>query len=543
MTRLMITWSVLSVTVLINPIICRLIHWSSPQDQLKDENYEVYAKFNDFWETVRIRMARFTELAKKSNFERQMIENEVEELKSKVKKLQDDYFTIFRRDSNSVQKTGTFYDLDGIPHPSEIVLVLDEARSLLEGPESQNYFHCLRSAHREWGFRAFVLIFVDTVSTILSFPPPFSHDSSARPTRTFDLLPAFYQVTTYNSCAQMSVDPEDRIDQLIELFSKGRPLWSACYFQRPQFRAMIDIHHAIKFAMKKLANMEAPILESSFFGALACLCIRFGIWGVLDHSYASTLLSSHMATALHFGDDRLRMFTHYVPEPILSEAACQLIYSTGSDISNCPRGTEHASKLVKVFEDFELCVISGLVDAGSIGELVGRIVLSLAYDSLHIDDIEHSMESEGTAVTDHVLFSDAVALKEFLDVLLPEHNRDRYKGIFGVDCFDENHEACKTLIGSGQVAFTTFEMVDSNSELDISQEFLSNAYDHRFAYIGLRNQASCDLIIPVRYVRDSCTLYTALVVQVKNYEETRSSQTGRFTDAGEKLFPASCTSR
>ena len=490
-----------------------------------------YAKFNEFWGKVIELMEGFEKMTESEGLQAKS------ELFTRIERLQQGYKTFYSGNPNRIQETGTYYDINGSPHPSEIVLVFDEAKCLLDGEKSQSYFRCLRSAHKLLEFRDFVLIFVDTVSTISNFSPPFSHDPSARPTRTFDLLPAFYHITTYNSCV-LAAEQESRVHGLAELFSRGRPLWGALYFNKKMSLSLETIHMALEYAKRKLSNMSVPNIETCYFGALACLSIRFGIWGVLDHSYASALLSSYMATALHFGDDRIRMFVYYVPEPILSEAACQLIYCRNG-ISNCPAGMEYGATLNQVFEKFESAIISGFLDAGSIGELVGRIVLSLAYDYIHVDCIQHRMQSGDV----DILFSDPISLREFIDILVPKPYRDRYEKLFGVDCFDVNHDSCRVLLDSGEIAFTTFEIVDSNSQLEITQRFLANAFAHRFAYIGSKNQAGCDLIIPIRYTRNNQIQYSALIVQVKNHEGGRSGQGGRFSDAGLKLTPQYCSSR
>lgn len=481
-------------------------------------------KFNNFWTAV-------------SSALEQVSANEDlrKELYQQVGKWRSSYLTAFNQ--GLVQGTGKFVPVGDAYLPTELVLVFDEARFLLDGKENASYFRCIRAAHRELQLPNFILVFVDTVSTISNFSPCFKHDPSARPTRDFDLLPSFVYVTTYDSLALPATRPHERTSQLSELFSHGRPLWSACFFSK---HPVVSSHilEALQFAMIKLSNQPKPSLAGNYFAALACMSMRFGIWGVMDHSYASALLSSYMATALYIGEDRIRMFAHYVPEPILAEAVCQLIYREGTELLTAKGIDPSFGTLKQALEIFESCLVSGLLDGGNIGELVARMTLSLAYDRLHIDAIQRLGEKDSS----FVLFSDPISLSSFVDILVPQAYRARYREMFKTDCFNESHDSCRLLLSRGEIAFTSFELIDGDSGLKLTQAFLKAAFSRRFAYIGVSNQAGCDLVIPVRIPEPEtgADRYSAVIVQVKNYGRSMESQQLRFNDAGEKLTPEYC---
>jgi hypothetical protein len=291
---------------------------------------------------------------------------------------------------------------------------------------------------------------------------------------------------------------------------------------------METIDRALQYAMEKLSNDPKSRLEQNILPWLACMSIRFGIWGIMDHSIATALLSSYMATAIHFGEDRIRMFAYYVPEPILAEAACRLIHGfTG----NGPSATELGIAL----EQFEESLVSGLVDAGNIGELTARITLALAYDKLCLD----TMQPSGYQFK---YFSDPVPLQDFIDLLVPWEYRRRYNEKFGIDCFDVRNKSCERLLPTGVVAFTSFELVDSTTKICLTETFLRNAFAHRIAYVGCKVQAGCDLIIPVRFKKTSKTFsYSAVIIQFKNYDDPIDSQEKRFRNAGQKLTPEYCS--
>lgn len=480
-------------------------------------------KFDGFWKIVKQILS-------------DVPRNILNTLKIKVKEVQSQFTTAAKK--GKFRESGGFYEVDGQIFPSEIVVVFDEARFLLNDP-NVNLFRNLRYAQGSMGFRNMVLVFVDTISTISNFSPPYRHDPSARPYRVFELLPVFYEVLTYDTLVPDNIDTP-RFGELAELFSKGRPVWKAHFFSKAEV-VENNIHDSIRFAMVKLSNSPHASLTDNYFGGLAVASIMFGIWGILDHGYASMLLSSYMGTALYFGDDRSRMFVHYVSEPILAEAASQLFYRAAAqpDPSSQEKPVFKAFKnlefpgpyLKMVLQNFDACIISGLVDAGDIGELVCRMILSFVYAKIHIEKARKSKVL--------FLFSDPITVASFLDRLICPNYQKYYRKRFNVPCYNLQHNDVAFLRKYGEIAFTSFELLYSITPLTLDQEYLQRAFQHRVAFVGRENQPGCDLVIPVRVTKGpgEKPYYSALIVQIKNFK-TPPPLKKRFKAAGMKLTPS-----
>jgi hypothetical protein len=193
-----------------------------------------------------------------------------------------------------------------------------------------------------------------------------------------------------------------------------------------------------EYAIAKLSNIKPATLGYNYFGGLAVASILFGIWGVLDHHYAATLLTGHMSTVLHF-DDQSRMFVHYVSEPILAEAASHLMYRVRGDMAIELDAFQNLAfpghYLSVVLQDFDNCIRWGYVDAGDVSKLVGRILLSLVYAKIHIDITKIQEELN--------MFSDAISFAFFLDLLIGSGYQKYYRSHFNVSCYNLDHENAK----------------------------------------------------------------------------------------------------
>lgn len=184
---------------------------------------------------------------------------------------------------------------NGVLILSELLIVFDEAKSLLAGG-SKSISRSLRRAQRSLGSLNVVLVFTDTLSSIPNFVPATLMDSSYRPRKVFNLLPPFYEVLTYDAISVPKVDAEPgSIEDLVSVFSQGRPIWRAYYMQDPNLVKWSGIKDLISFARAKLTFDKSGIAALPA-AKIAIMCIRCGIDGVLDHSLASDLLSSFMGT-------------------------------------------------------------------------------------------------------------------------------------------------------------------------------------------------------------------------------------------------------
>jgi hypothetical protein len=127
-------------------------------------------------------------------------------------------------------------------------------------------------------------------------------------------------------------------------------------------------------------------------------------------------------------------------------------------------------------------------------------------------------------------------------MLVPDDYQSYYFERYGIACYNPENESVKLLMESGEIAFTSFELLYPDDLMKLDQKYLKSAFDHRFAFVGNSNQPGCDLVIPVRYKSGDSVGYSAIIIQVKNYEEAMAPAK-RFMAAGEKLLPSYCAPR
>lgn len=184
---------------------------------------------------------------------------------------------------------------------SELVIVIDEARTLLKGESEEiSIFRRLRRALRDIKSKNMVIIFTDTLSSVSNFTPASTFDASYRPTYKFLLLPPFYEILTYDELKPPEFTTDfNSFQHYMDIFGQGRPIWKTLFGREGQ-SATENLPQLIAFARKKLANQPDPI-KLTEEAKIATLSVRCGITGVMDHSLASNLMSSYMGTGtLHF---------------------------------------------------------------------------------------------------------------------------------------------------------------------------------------------------------------------------------------------------
>jgi len=425
--------------------------------------------------------------------------------------------------------TRTSYELDVVGNvclvPSELILVLDEASSLLamkqSGGVKLSLFRNLRRAMRLIGSQNFVLVLVDTLSSVSEFSPPSVFDPSYRGAPGHEIFAPFYEVLTFDSCLSRGSKTKNlRARNLALLFAQGRPIWSAYFFNTEiaDNFAMANVTDAVTFAKKKLSFSEEMALKTEE-SHNAVASVRFGITEIMDHSVASDLMSSYMATGVYIGKDRLRMVVHYPSEPVLSEAACRLIYQLNKEGSKF--GMDSPAMLSQVLANFSSSWASGIIHAGDAGELLARILLSVAYDSAHFDDVNRNEK----------FFSDPVTVRSFLAHLISIEYQNKFKEEFGSKLF-----ICDPKLISGTVAFTTFVKMAVFPGDGMSQSLLKRAFQLRTALMLRSNQPGVDVVIPV-FLNDRDG-YSYILVQVNNRDNMPLTE--RLIAAGYHLTPDNC---
>lgn len=184
----------------------------------------------------------------------------------------------------------------------KLLIVFDEARALLDEKDETDVslFRIIRRAQKELDSKFVVLVFVDTLSKVSNFSPAQAFDNSARQREiNLDLLPPYYEIQSYDSNVKqtnLTYVP----DEVVKVFSRGRPMWGTLFVHKET-----KLPEVLIFACQKLActadieNFKPKSQAKDSHGYAAAMCIRYGIYGVLDHFLASDLIKAHLGTGNH----------------------------------------------------------------------------------------------------------------------------------------------------------------------------------------------------------------------------------------------------
>lgn len=184
----------------------------------------------------------------------------------------------------------------------ELLIVFDEARNISNSRNEKelSILSNLRRAQKYLNSKNCLLVFIDTLSKMSNFTPAHAMDGSARQDSRFHLLEPFYDIYSVDAMKYLA-RKDSEFELLLESFSLGRPLWGAQLINESISLNESSLGYIIDFAKMKLLcesnrikKTEVSIVENPGFTAASC--IRFGILGVMDHTTASQLMSSHMAT-------------------------------------------------------------------------------------------------------------------------------------------------------------------------------------------------------------------------------------------------------
>jgi len=201
-------------------------------------------------------------------------------------------------------------------------------------------------------------MFVHTLSSLTNFAPTSSRDPSARPKSCQPaklLFPPFYEFDSFFAHEQiLPLKPIFTDKDILDLFWFGRPIWSTITNET----ALISI------ATSKLLCNEAFSYTNDVqhFAILSC---RLGEYVSLTSEVSVELVRSYVAVCSKISEKRDVLQVSYWTEPVLFEAALQLwsLYFDG------------------MIQTWGMFLSKGYVDAGIRGEVLGKIILLLAFDS------------------------------------------------------------------------------------------------------------------------------------------------------------------
>jgi len=316
---------------------------------------------------------------------------------------------------------------------------------------------------------------LDTTSAVADFLPEMERDPSSRPLiEGLKLMPPFYLLDTIDDTITVATPPRS-IEEMYcgqRLLQLGRPLFRS-YIQAGDLSFFSTHLITLKnTAAAKLVGGEFPRVVQ-MTDALSVLSCRVCVDIVPTNHIASQLVASYMRFCVFVSESRQYLFTIAPSEPFLVDVATDLMYQNGCLV-----------KLIKQLSDAMRC---GVVDGGSRGELVARLLLILAVDqaikqSLWKQELSHTCPVTVELFFDHLFGADALSKP----VCSSNDQRELFK--------------------RGLIFFTHFIPVYYKPR----RQHLLHALTRGAAIICERNNQGVDIIIPVLLPADVDTNYTDL---------------------------------
>ncbi|KAK7435425.1 hypothetical protein VKT23_019686 [Stygiomarasmius scandens] len=209
------------------------------------------------------------------------------------------------------------------------------------------------------------VVFSSTNSTVTHFTASASIHASQRILNDGSLLfPPFSAFHWDIFAAPMEELSVFSVGSYEDVISFGRPLWKSVMLLYPSPSDMS------RFALAKLTYQNV-MGQTPSEGLLAVLSQRFAL-GVLFGSwesvpFISNSIASHMRILASTTDDCTWQCTTYPSEPVLSHAAAEFMHRDDLTLSS----------LLSLLANK---ILSGLIDAGEFGELIGRLLLLISRD-------------------------------------------------------------------------------------------------------------------------------------------------------------------
>jgi len=191
----------------------------------------------------------------------------------------------------------------------------------------------------------------------------------------------------YKDAAKVAPTSSTLLEQSV---SEGRPIWQARkYATKKLASATYQVVNEVKFAAAKLlcAWLSPELRSLSENQALAVASVRYSVFFHGLTKTAKELVASHFATCFDVDESRQNMLCGYPSEPMVSEAAAQIMNDD--------------QRLCSVLTHLRSAMCNGVVEAGVRGELVSKIIMIAAWD--------HAIKTKAKALdeTTEIFFTQA----------------------------------------------------------------------------------------------------------------------------------------
>ncbi|THH06984.1 hypothetical protein EW145_g3699 [Phellinidium pouzarii] len=283
-------------------------------------------------------------------------------------------------------------------------------------------------------------------------------------------------------------------------------------------------------ARSKLTGVTRPdSVFSSGSVQLAVLSIRllpdFDLTRADSRRTLMNLVQNHMAIAYSIPQHRETLRTGYPSEPILAEAAARQMR-----VLRFQLGRGNAASHLQSYTE------SGLIEKGQRGELVARLIMTMAYD----EAVDAFNEENGTLFPAnsgvHPLYSQGVPLMYYIKALLGNEHAENIFNSRPNNVKDGKpfREAYK----DAWVRFTHFQRAGDSSV--ISSEACWAAAARAMAFQCNSGQALIDILVPVILYKNGTLCeanMSAILVQVKGQRGVVTKASVKIDERDLKFFP------
>ncbi|KAI9999196.1 hypothetical protein PInf_004016 [Phytophthora infestans] len=332
-----------------------------------------------------------------------------------------------------------------------LVLAIDEAKVLLmkKDKNGTNFFRLLRRALKKVNqdlaaAKLKMMVFAvltDTNSQVHDLVPPRSRETSSRNYKGEEtmLFPPFVLTHTMDvvlNQGRLQWDhPFDYKESVLQrdpdtiwntLVSMGRPMWHSYISNNRDNPRGVLVMAASKLLCGLSPSNKASYGGSSLQGVASLLC-RLGARPQSNSAFATQVVSDFMAVLHYVNYTYDAHISGYVTEPVLTFGATHMWYELN------PLPLEEY-----ILPQFLELLMQGLIDVGSVGEVVARIILLLAMDATTMGEDGFHPYQTGSKRFEGQFCS----VKQFLDKLDGSHLSNRFK-LYREDDDDTNKKLKK----------------------------------------------------------------------------------------------------
>ncbi|KAH8109129.1 hypothetical protein DFH11DRAFT_1515959, partial [Phellopilus nigrolimitatus] len=430
------------------------------------------------------------------------------------------------------------------PSDARVVIYFDEAHDLTNiivpdktGSVSCTLYHAFCSTANGILDTPVFFLFLSTHSSLTKFAPPQWMYPSARVYDGEDTIqPPFTELPFDCSQDGPVIRPGEKalrdVATIKFMSAFGRPMYAPFFSLLKSGEPEME-WSIINLARSKLIGRNKPdSAEMTDDAKLAVLAVRvllnFNTSRSKTQARIVKLVQSHMAIAFSIPQHCETIRTGYPSEPILAEAAARqmrILRSRGG--SNSP------SRLLQKFLD------TGVIDKGERGELVARLIFTLAYDDAaeaYERDTSENLNKPVDESSKYPFYSRGVPLKYFIRALFGDEHAEH---IFKSHPDNvKNGQTFEEAFDKAWVRFTHFQRAGDSSV--ISTEAAWAAAARAMAFQCSSGQALLNMFIPIilwdAELREE--IMSGILIQIKDRVRAGTKASVEIDERAIHFFPA-----